>query len=292
MELQRFVGKDTKSVMDEIRSTLGDRALIVSNTRVGSKTEIIAACETANAEENDQPLAAENFAGEKRQQEKFPEAMADQSISSPRFSNDDPWEHIRQINKEIISIKSAIQENSAIGREDVDKDSVRSIMSVRNAKNEISEAFEMLNGARTGCCTVWGERKSGKSFVIKELIKRRADSHEDTIILRLPHNANADDSHLCQIAERFSLNVIFVNDLSSIEPIISALAKEQLVLIEADLSMLANVALDTEVAWLQTSSNFIIDEDEEQTELVSELFKQINAKVPVRINSKIIAEIS
>ena len=76
------------------------------------------------------------------------------------------------------------------------------------------------------------------------------------------------------------------------EPIIGALANEQLVLIEADLSMLANVALDTEVAWLQTSSNFIIDEDEEQTELVSELFKQINAKVPVRIESKIIAEIS
>jgi len=292
MELQRFVGKDTKSVMDEIRTTLGDRALIVSNTRVGSKTEIIAACEAANAEENAHPGAAENSSGEESQQENFSVAMADQIISSPRLSNDDPWEHIRQINKEISSIKSALQENPAIGHEDAYRDGVRSTISVTNTRNETSEAFAILNGARKGCCTVWGERKSGKSFVIKELIKRRADNHEDTIILRLPHNANAEDSHLCQIAERFSLNVIFINDLSSIEPIVGALASEQLVLIEADLSMLASLALDTEVAWLQTSSNLIIDEDEEQTELISELFKQINAKVPERIESKIIEEIS
>jgi len=40
------------------------------------------------------------------------------------------------------------------------------------------------------------------------------------------------------------------------------------------------------------SSHLIIDEDEEQTGLVSELFKQINAKVPEKIDSKIIEEIS
>ena len=47
MKLQRFVGKNTKSVLDEIRTTLGDEALIVSNTKVGSKTEIIAACDSS-----------------------------------------------------------------------------------------------------------------------------------------------------------------------------------------------------------------------------------------------------
>jgi len=294
MELQRFIGKDTKSVMNEIRTTLGERALIVSNMRVGSKTEIIAACESESAEQGAYPEAAENSPGEEIQHERFSVAMADQSVSSPGLSNDDPWEHIRQINKEISSIKSALEENSAIGREYAYRDSALSTLSVLNAENEISHALEALNGARSGCFTVWGERKSGKTFVIRELIKRRAENHEDTIILRLPHNANADDSHLCQIAERFSLNVVFVNELSSIGSTISALANGKLVLIEADLSMLANFALelDTEVGWLQMSSHLIIDEDEEQTGLVSELFKQINAKVPEKIDSKIIEEIS
>ncbi len=64
-----------------------------------------------------------------------------------------------------------------------------------------------------------------------------------------------------------------------------------MVLIEADLAMLANLALDSEAAWLKKSSNFIIDEDEEQTELVCKLFKQIDAKIPKRISSKIFEDV-
>ena len=80
--------------------------------------------------------------------------------------------------------------------------------------------------------------------------------------------------------------------LASIEEIIGTLGNECLILIEADLSLLANLALDPKVTWLKTSSNFIIDEDEKQTELVSELFKQINATIPKRISSKTIEDIS
>ena len=42
MKLQRFVGKNTKTVLDEIRTMLGEEAMIVSNTKVGSRVEIIA----------------------------------------------------------------------------------------------------------------------------------------------------------------------------------------------------------------------------------------------------------
>jgi len=292
MELQRFVGKDTKSVMDKIRSTLGDRALIVSNTRVGSKTEIIAACDNTNMEARAHLDAGENFSEEESKQEKFSEAMANENISSPQLPNDDPWEHIRKINKEISSIKSALQENSANGYQEADAHSIHSRISVPKVKAEISDALGILDAASAGAFIVWGEKKSGKSFIIKELIKRRAENHKDTIILRLPHSANADDSHLCQIAERFSLNVSFINDLGSIESIFRALAKDRLVLIEADLALLGDLTLDNELAWLQASSNFIIDEDESQTELVSELFEQINATIPQKIDAHLIKEIS
>lgn len=292
MQLQRFVGKDTKSVMEEIRTSLGDGALIVSNTRVGSKTEIIAACENVNREARANSDAGKISPEKESQQEKFSELLADESIPSPWPSNDDPWEHIRKINKEISSIKSALQENSAKGREEEDADSVHSGIYAPKAKAEINEAFQILDSASAGSFIVWGEKKSGKSFVIKELIKRRAENHKDTIILRLPHTANADDSHLCRIAERFSLNVSFINDLGSMEFIFRTLVKEHLVLIEADLELLANLALDNEAEWLQASSNFIIDEDEKQSELIFELFKQINAKIPQKIDAHLIKEIS
>lgn len=91
MELQRFVGKDTKSVMDEIRTTLGDHALIVSNTRVGSKTEIIAAREEQKVKSDFG--VREDGASSKQQDEKknFSQTMADQKFSSPRFADNDPW---------------------------------------------------------------------------------------------------------------------------------------------------------------------------------------------------------
>lgn len=54
----------------------------------------------------------------------------------------------------------------------------------------------------------------------------------------------------------------------------------------------ANLALDTEVAWLQTSSTFFVDEDEKQTESGSALFKQTNAEIPERVDPKLIEEIS
>ena len=136
-----------------------------------------------------------------------------------------------------------------------------------------------------------GERKSGKSLLIKELIKRRASNHEKTIILRLPHTTSSDDSHLCAIAERFSVDVIFINQVESIESMIALLDSDHLILIEADLSKLNSLALDTTTSWLEKSFNFIIDENEKQTDLISELFQQINAKIPARIPSMIIEDI-
>ena len=291
MELQRFVGKDTKSVMDEIRTTLGDHALIVSNTRVGSKTEIIAAREEQKVK-SDVEVRADS-ASSKQQDEKknFSQTMADQQFSSPRFADNDPWEHIQKINKEISSIKSALQENPGLVYEKTPQEIADSSISVLDPRSNIDKSLEILNGTKTGCCVVWGERKSGKSFLVKELIKRRAHDHEHTMLLRLSHDTSSDDSHLCQIAKRFSLNVIFINDMASIENIIGAFGNECLVLIEADLAMLANLALDSEAAWLKKSSNFIIDEDEEQTELVCKLFKQIDAKIPKRISSKILEDV-
>ena len=73
---------------------------------------------------------------------------------------------------------------------------------------------------------------------------------------------------------------------------IALLDSDHLILIEADLSKLNSLALDTTTSWLEKSFNFIIDENEKQTDLISELFQQINAKIPARIPSMIIQDIS
>jgi hypothetical protein len=291
MELQRFVGKDTKSVLDEIRATLGEQALIVSNTKVGSKTEIIAARGAQSAAAETQASVREDALEPARQKGDFSQAMANQQrFSSPTFTEDDPWEHIKKINNEISSIKSALKESSEHARNENPSDLYEA--SKRIANRKIENYLELLEGAKEGCYTILGERKSGKSLLIKELIKRRASNHEKTIILRLPHNTSPDDSHLCAIAERFAVDIIFINQMESIEPMIELLDGNHLVLIEADLSKLSSLALDTKTSWLEKSSNFIIDENEKQTDLISELFQQINAKTPTRIPSMVIEDIS
>ena len=73
---------------------------------------------------------------------------------------------------------------------------------------------------------------------------------------------------------------------------INLLGDAHLIFVEADLSMLASVAAKKEGSWLAKSSNYIIDEDEKQTELVSELFQKFHAETPTTVGSKIIEEIS
>jgi flagellar biosynthesis GTPase FlhF len=290
MELQRFVGKDTKSVLDEIRAALGEQALIVSNTKVGSKTEIIAARVAQSATAETQVSVDEDASKLAGKKEDFSQTMANhQRFSSPTFTEDDPWEHIRQINNEISSIKSALKESSEQTRNEIPTDLHE--VSKRIAERKTENYLELLDSAKEGCHIIWGERKSGKSLLIKELIKRRASNHEKTIILRLPHTTSSDDSHLCAIAERFSVDVIFINQVESIESMIALLDSDHLILIEADLSKLNSLALDTTTSWLEKSFNFIIDENEKQTDLISELFQQINAKIPARIPSMIIEDI-
>ena len=91
MKLQRFVGKNTKSVLDEIRSILGEEALIVSNTKVGSKTEIIAASEALKL---DSQSTGSDHPQSKRAPEhgdSFASVMESQREKEAETQAPDPW---------------------------------------------------------------------------------------------------------------------------------------------------------------------------------------------------------
>ena len=43
MELKRLIAEDSKSALQNVRSTYGEDALIVSTNKIGTKTEVICA---------------------------------------------------------------------------------------------------------------------------------------------------------------------------------------------------------------------------------------------------------
>ena len=98
MKLQRFIGKNTKSVLDEIRTTLGEEALIVSNSKVGSKTEIIAACEVqmGTSEEETTAVNTESLraVGRSNTDKSFSNFMTTQEKLKTQTEEVDPWAYI------------------------------------------------------------------------------------------------------------------------------------------------------------------------------------------------------
>ena len=61
--------------------------------------------------------------------------------------------------------------------------------------------------------------------------------------------------------------------------------KDKLVLLEADLSLLPKLALAEEKTWLETSFHYLLNEDQEQTNLLLKLFSEIQASEPVTLSS-------
>ena len=291
MKLQRFVGKNTKSVLDEIRTILGEEALIVSNTKVGSKTEIIAAGEPKSSGFTRPGNSHRDSQASPKREESFSSVMVSQKGVNSENQDPDPWSHIKSINDEIRSIKSSLNQLPALSPR-VSQSVTHSLDQEDQEQMNPKDPLQVLKITSQGCHIVWGERKSGKTCIIKELLKRRAANHDETLILRLPHKHSSSDSHLSAIAAKYSVNLLLVNRSESIEPVINLLEDNHLIFVEADLSMLASLAAKKEVSWLAKSSNYIIDEDEKQTELVSELFQKFHAETPTTVSSKIIEEIS
>ena len=62
--------------------------------------------------------------------------------------------------------------------------------------------------------------------------------------------------------------------------------KDKLVLLEADLSLLPKLAVAEEKIWLETSFHYLLNEDQEQTNLLLKLFSEIQVSEPVTLNSK------
>ena len=287
MKLQRFVGKNTKSVLDEIRTILGEEALIVSNTKVGSKTEIIAAADGKGPDaESTAKVYPESKATPSRE-ESFTGVMANQE----EIRDPDPWVHIKSINDEIRSIKSSLDQIPTVNPR-ATQSGGQSFEHEDRKETTSGDPLQILRKTSQGCHIVWGERKSGKTCLIAELMKRRPANHEKTSIFRLPHKNSNADSHLSAIAAKYSANLFLLNRSESIHSMINLLGDDHLIFVEADLSMLANLAANKDVLWLAESLNYVIEEDEKQTELVSQLFKKLHAEAPTTVTSKIIEEIS
>ena len=290
MKLQRFVGKNTKTVLDEIRTMLGEEAMIVSNTKVGSRVEIIAACKAKSSGYKKPNKEHRDSLATPRRKDSFASMMASQQDANSEIQEPDPWSYIKSINEEIRSIKTSLNQLPPINPDASQK--------VTNSpdqkdKQEIKpeDALQLVSTTSRGCHIVWGERKSGKTCVITELLKKRAANHEETSILRLPHKHSNSDSHLSAIAAKYSVNLLLVNESESIETLLNLLGDKHLIFVEADLSMLARLATKNEASWLTKSAHYIIDEDEKQTELVTKLFQKFHINEPKIINSKIAEEI-
>ena len=282
MKLQRFVGKNTKSVLDEIRTTLGDEALIVSNTKVGSKTEIIAACDSS-AEII--PGFNETQAGNEHEDASSKVIHSEGKIQPPT-DNLDPWAHIKNINEEIRVIKSSLNRlpslNAEIGDGPISKARFN-----HDVDTETNEHRMLDTETSQGCHVVWGDRESGKTSVIKQLLKMRKVNHADTYILSLPHKHGNSDSHLAAVAAKNSVNLIYINNFKSTKSFIDILGEDSLIFVEADLSLLPQIAAQEGTTWLQTSSSYLISEDQKQNELIAKLFLELNAPTPMNLGSEI-----
>ena len=290
MKLQRFVGKNTKTVLDEIRTMLGEEAMIVSNTKVGSRVEIIAACKAKSSGYEKPSKEHRDLPATPRRNDNFASMMASQQDVNSEIQEPDPWSYIKSINEEIRSIKTSLNQLPPLHP---DGSQTASSSPDQKDKREIKpeDALQLISATSQGCHIVWGERKSGKTCVITKLLKKRATNHEETSILRLPHKHSNSDSHLSAIAAKYSVNLLLVNESGRIENLLNLLGDKHLIFVEADLSMLAKLATKNEAAWLTKSAHYIIDEDEKQTELVTKLFQKFHIETPKIISSKIAAAI-
>ena len=76
------------------------------------------------------------------------------------------------------------------------------------------------------------------------------------------------------------------SNLESTKSVVNILGKDSLIFIEADLSLLPQVAAQKDASWLQTSSSYLISEDQKQNELIAKLFLELNAPTPMTLSSK------
>jgi len=282
VKLQRFVGNNTKSVLDEIRTTLGDEALIVSNTKVGSKTEIIAASEPKAGPESSQGDLQKTI-------EQRPESRPlEEDSSRIKFDKTgmDPWTHIKSINEEIRAIKSSLDQLPALSSE-ISNLQTQTLQSKEIFTKKSDDCKLLDTQTSRGCHVIWGNRGTGKTSVIKQLLRLRQPAHEVTSLIRLPHDHSSSDSHLADIASKNSVNLFNINNFESIEHTISLLGSDCLIFVEADLSTIPQIAARNDAGWLKTSVNYLIDEDEKQTELLTKLFSELNAETPITLNPEI-----
>ena len=288
MKLQRFIGKNTKSVLDEIRTTLGEEALIVSNSKVGSKTEIIAACESEMGISEGKTTAASTESTKEVEKsntnKSFSNFMTTQEKLKTQTEEVDPWAYIHSINQEINYIKSSIEQLPKLGSE-TQKSSQIEIGSGVGTEEQMSNSPRLKLEENIGCHIIWGHRESGKTTVIKQFLKEGKLTNEHLTILRLPHKHSNNDPHLSAIAEGHSANLIYINKLDQIGEMVELFVKDKLVLLEADLSLLPKLALAEEKTWLETSFHYLLNEDQEQTNLLLKLFSEIQASEPVTLSS-------
>ena len=61
--------------------------------------------------------------------------------------------------------------------------------------------------------------------------------------------------------------------------------KDKLIILEADLSLLPKLAIAEGKTWLKASFHYLLNEDQEQTNLLLKLFSEIKISEPVTLNS-------
>jgi len=277
MKLQRFIGKNTKSVLDEIRATLGEDALIVSNTKIGSKTEIIAA-----REEVPQPTQAQSSEiNSSSAPMSFGNFMEHPQVIHSDQRDDDPWQFLKNIQTEIQQIKSTISE-LPIGQ--ARQEPHLELQNSANTKqvNEEGCVNRRLN-SQTGVHILWGERRSGKTSLIKEVLSSESTDVRTINLVRLPHLYSFCDPHLAEIAAEHNVNLTYVNSQRQDWDVIITNKEEQLTIVEADLSMISNYQDRNNPLWSIADEHYSLVTDDDQSQLIFELFKNFGVETLTRL---------
>jgi hypothetical protein len=270
MKLQRFIGKNTKTVLDEIRATLGEDALIVSNTKIGSKTEIIAAREET-------PISHKNQRSDEYPPEspvRFGAILDESKVIHTNREEDDPWQFLKNIQNEIKEIKNTISDLPLLpAHESKQKEASEAPSSALGSRER--KLTHKLNSEK-GTHIIWGERMSGKSSLISDLLSAAAPENDVVALVRLPHLYSFCDPHLAEVASRHNLNLTYLNARQSDWRLSGGLSEEEgLTVVEGDLSMLSQFQERDHPLWRVKAHHYSIVKDKEQHELISELFKNL-----------------
>lgn len=175
MELMRYLEKDSKTALEKIRKLHGDDALIVSTEKVGTKTEVIVGVEKPMTNSKSQSnldqvtITDESFNDKKHQN------------TEKSTSNRDPWQFVRELNKEIALIKEEIASFKSADESKAPIDMAALETSIKKQGHNLG-VIESSMVSWIGPYLVLGVPGSGKSTIVEKIYAELSKNTEMNLL--------------------------------------------------------------------------------------------------------------